>query len=101
MLSFQERAELKETEIRVYLVISLIYEKVMDEAESFEQGFYRWGRMLPRILEIFGLNEEYWEWMARVGDNDEQIQQRLDGIRERYAEYSLEQLLDNPMMIKF
>ncbi len=100
-LSFQERTQLEETEIRVYLVVSLIYEKVMDEAQSFEQGFYRWGQMLPQILEIFGLSEEYWEWMATIGDNNEEIQQRLEALRERYADYTLDDLLSDPAKIQF
>ncbi len=100
-MSFQDRKELKETEIRVYLIVSLIYEKVMDESESFEVGFYKWGKMLPQILEIFGLTEDYWEWMATIGDNDETIQKRLDDLRQKYESYTLEQILDNPTMITF
>jgi hypothetical protein len=85
----------------MYLVLSLLYEKIIDEEHSFEMGFYRWGKVRPLMLEKIGLSEDVWTKMSDFGDENEILQQRLEKMRQKYGNITLDQLLKNPNVIRF
>ena len=89
------KKELTETENRFYLVMSLIFEKIMDSEPSYQLGLYQWQKTRPEILQSIGLSDEFWTEISDFGDQDEKLQERLAALREKYENYSRELLLSN------
>ena len=57
---------MKETECKIYLLLSLIYEKIMDEEVSYEMGLYKWTKHRPDILNSIGLDDELWIKLSKM-----------------------------------
>ena len=89
-----EEKELSETEKKIYLILSLIFEKIMDAEPSYELGFYQWTRMRPEILQMIGLDDELWTKLSDYGDQNESLQERLITLREKYENYSRDLVLN-------
>ena len=84
---------LTETEKRIYLIFSLIFEKIMDEAGGYEMGSYTWNKMRPNLMAQIGLDDEIWTNLSDTGDLDDDLQERLADMREKYEKISLEDLI--------
>ncbi|MFW9853513.1 MAG: hypothetical protein ACFFFG_00535 [Candidatus Thorarchaeota archaeon] len=52
----------------------------MDEAANYREGVHRWQLILPDRLQQYGLTEDAWERISRVGDSDEVIQAYLNKL---------------------
>ncbi|MFX0120429.1 MAG: hypothetical protein ACFE9A_13695 [Candidatus Hodarchaeota archaeon] len=75
--------ELSATEQRVYLQLSLEFQKILDDAPSFQMGAYQWNQILPIILQRYALSSETWERISEIGDQNKEIQAQLyDMIEE-------------------
>ena len=96
-----QRTSLTETEIRFYLMVSLIYEKILENEPSFEMGFYRWGKIRPDLLQSMGMGEDSWEEISDFGDTNDDLQERLGSFREKYVNLTLDEILQNISKIKF
>ena len=78
--------QLTPTEQRVYLQLSLEFQKMLDEAPSFQMGAYQWNQKLPEILQRYAITLEVWERISEIGDKDEDIQTQLNElIEEMYS----------------
>lgn len=88
-----ETRELTETENKIYLLLSLIFEKIMDAEASYELGLYSWQRMRPDILQSIGLNDDLWTILSDFGDQNDNLQERLTDLREKYENYSRDLVL--------
>lgn len=100
-MSENQERELTETEAKVYLVLSLIFEKVMDNEESYEVGLYQWQKLRPDILKSLGLTDDLWTSLSDFGDQDEALQERLAKLNEKYENYSRDMVLSNiPEILK-
>jgi hypothetical protein len=65
------------TEKKVYLELSLEFQKVLDDAPSFQMGAYQWNQILPDRLQRYALTSEAWERISSIGDNNDEIQEEL------------------------
>lgn len=65
------------TERKLYLELSREFQKVLDDAPSFQMGIYQWNLNLADRLQKYGLTSEVWEQIALIGDNDEELQTEL------------------------
>lgn len=74
---------LTSTEQKVYLQLSLEYQIVMDHAPSFQMGAYKWNKLLPQRLQMYGITNEEWERISNIGDNSDAIQDQLSQLIER------------------
>ena len=92
---------LTETEKRTYLIISLIFEKIMDDSNSYEMGFYSWSQTKPQILQTMLLDDDRWEEISNTGDEDEELQERLQLLREKYDSTTKQELIENPYIVTF
>ena len=90
-----EKRTLTETENKLYLVLSLIFEKIMDAEASYELGLYQWQKLRPEILQNIGLSDEFWTDISDFGDQDEELQERLENLRVKYENYSRDHILTN------
>ncbi|MFX0183724.1 MAG: hypothetical protein ACFE95_11630 [Candidatus Hodarchaeota archaeon] len=70
------------TEKKVYLELSLEFQKVLDDAPSFQMGAYQWNQVLPDRLQKYALTSEAWERISSIGDNDDKIQEELSKLVE-------------------
>jgi hypothetical protein len=77
-----KHSELSPTEQRVYLQLSLEFQKVLDDAPSFQMGAYRWNQALPIILQRYAITSEVWERISEIGDRDDDIQAQLNQLIE-------------------
>lgn len=75
------------TEQRVYLILSLEYQKILDDAPSYQVGAYRWNKILSSRLLRHGLTPENWERLSTIGDNDDKLQDALNKIIEKIFVY--------------
>ncbi|MFX1286767.1 MAG: hypothetical protein ACFFB5_24225 [Promethearchaeota archaeon] len=74
--------ELSPTEQRVYLQLSLEFQKVLDDAPSFQMGAYKWNQKLPEILQRYALTPDSWERISEIGDLNEELQAQLNEMIE-------------------
>ena len=88
-----EHRQLTETENRLYLILSLIFEKIMDGEVSYQLGLYQWQKLRPEILQSIGLTDEFWTDISDYGDQNEELQERLAKLREKYENYSKDLIL--------
>ncbi len=72
--------ELSPTEQRVYLQLSLEFQRMLDEAPSFQMGAYQWSQALPEILQRYALTSDVWERISEIGDQNEEIQAQLNDL---------------------
>ncbi len=77
-----EHIELSPTEQRVYLQLSLEFQKVLDDAPSFQMGAYKWNQILPEILQRYALTPDAWERISEIGDLNETLQTQLNEMIE-------------------
>lgn len=91
----EENRTLTETEKRIYLLLSLVFEKIMDAEVSYEMGLYQWQKTRPDILASIGLTDELWTSLSDFGDQNEELQERLANLREKYDNYSRDYVLTN------
>ncbi|UCG04258.1 MAG: hypothetical protein JSW11_09785 [Candidatus Heimdallarchaeota archaeon] len=77
-----ENIELSPTEQRVYLQLSLKFQKMLDDAPSFQMGAYRWNQALPMILQRYAITADVWERISEIGDQDDDIQAQLNQMIE-------------------
>ena len=73
-----EETELTPTEQKLYLELSLEFQKVLDTASSFQIGVNQWNQILLERLEQHRLSTEAWERISVIGDNCDKIQDQLD-----------------------
>ena len=99
MMAEQGSRTLSETENKMYLLLSLIFEKIMDNEESYQLGLYQWQKMRPEILQSMGLTDDLWTSLSDFGDQDEGLQERLQALREKYENYSRDYVLTNLTII--
>ena len=90
-----EHRQLTETENRLYLILSLIFEKIMDGEASYQLGLYQWQKLRPEILQSIGLTDDFWTDISDYGDENEELQERLTKLREKYENYSKDLILSN------
>lgn len=90
-----ETKKLTETENKIYLVLSLVYEKIMDAEVSYEMGLFQWQKRRPDILQSIGLTDDLWTELSDFGDQNEELQERLQTLREKYEDQSYEHILTN------
>ena len=74
--------KLTPTEQRVYLQLSLEFQKMLDEAPSFQMGAYQWNQKLPEILQRYAITSDVWERISEIGDRDDDIQAQLNELIE-------------------
>lgn len=70
------------TEKKVYLELSLEFQKVLDDAPSFQMGAYQWNQILPNQLQRYALTSEAWDRISSIGDNNDEIQEELSKLIE-------------------
>jgi len=70
--------ELTPTEQKLYLQLSIEFQKVLDDSPSFQMGAYQWNQILPDRLQHYGLTIETWERISTIGDNSDEIQDQLN-----------------------
>lgn len=92
---------LTETEKRVYLFVSLIYEKILEEEPTFEMGFYSWSQIRPVLLQKLGLGDDVWTQISNVGDSNNDLQNRLADLRDRYADLTKDDIINNIKVIEY
>ncbi|MFW9929330.1 MAG: hypothetical protein ACFFD1_08065 [Candidatus Thorarchaeota archaeon] len=85
--------KLTETEKRIYLIFSIIFEKIMDEAAGYQQGTYQWNLLRPSLMQSIGLDDEIWESMSDTGDEDPDIQEELAILRQKYEKLSKDEII--------
>lgn len=77
-----ENFELSPTEQRVYLQLSLEFQKMLDEAPSFQMGAYQWNQKLPETLQRYAITPDVWERISEIGDQNDDIQAQLNELIE-------------------
>ena len=75
--------ELSPTEQKLYLQLSLEFQKVLDDAPNFQMGAYQWHQVLPEYLQQYGLSIDVWERISTIGDNNDEIQEQLNQMIEK------------------
>lgn len=90
-----ESRTLTETENKIYLLLSLIYEKIMDAEVSYQMGLFQWQKLKPEILQNMGLTDEIWTSLSDFGDQNEELQERLEALREKYENKNCDYILEN------
>jgi hypothetical protein len=90
--------ELSETENKIYLIFSLIFEKIMDE-QGYQMGSYTWNKIRPNLMKQVGLDDELWTGLSDSGDKNDGLQERLAGMSEKFGGLSLEELLKDFLTI--
>ncbi|MFX0015030.1 MAG: hypothetical protein ACFFB2_07905 [Promethearchaeota archaeon] len=83
-----KQLDLTPTEQKLYLQLSLEFQIIMDGAPSFQIGAYKWNKVLPQRLEMYGITQEEWERISAVGDNNDEIQDQLVQLVEKLENYS-------------
>ncbi|MFX0122599.1 MAG: hypothetical protein ACFFAE_03120 [Candidatus Hodarchaeota archaeon] len=78
-----KKLDLNPTEQKLYLQLSLEFQIVMDGAPSFQMGAYKWNKVLPQRLEMYGMTLEEWERISGIGDNSEEIQNQLQQLIDK------------------
>ncbi len=81
-------SNLTPTEQKVYLQLSLEYQIVMENAPSFQMGAYKWNKLLPERLEMYGITFDEWERISTIGDDNDEIQDQLSVLVERLEKAS-------------
>ena len=94
MKSLDNRKKLLEPEIHAYILISLFYEKTLATSDDLTIGFGRWLRILPVILQLFGLQPEHWDRINELAAQDEHVQHMLNEERKKYFDYDLHDLMN-------
>ena len=75
--------ELTPTEQKVYLQLSLEFQKALDDAPSFQMGAYEWNQTLPELLQRYALIPDAWERISEIGDRNGEIQAQLNKMIEK------------------
>ncbi|MHA2293428.1 MAG: hypothetical protein ACXACK_14810, partial [Candidatus Hodarchaeales archaeon] len=78
--------KLTPTEQRVYLLLSLEFQNIIDNAPSFQIGAYKWNQILPQLLQKFALDIDGWERISNLGDTNETLQAQLDKLTSKMEE---------------
>ena len=94
-MSDTEHRALTETENKIYLLLSLIFEKIMDNEASYEVGLYQWQKLRPEILTNIGLTDDVWTDISDYGDKNDELQDRLEQLRIQYENYSRDRILSS------
>ncbi|MFQ5978220.1 MAG: hypothetical protein ACE5OZ_08830 [Candidatus Heimdallarchaeota archaeon] len=71
------------TERKMYLELSREFQKVVDDAPSFQMGIYQWNQNLADHLQRYGLTSEAWEQIALIGDHDDELQKELSSSERK------------------
>ncbi len=75
--------DLSPTEQKLYLQLSIEFQKALDESPSFQMGAYLWNQILPERLQHYGLTVDAWERISIIGDNNDEIQDQLNRLIEQ------------------
>ncbi|UCE12574.1 MAG: hypothetical protein JSV04_10305 [Candidatus Heimdallarchaeota archaeon] len=75
--------DLTRTEQKLYLQLSLEFQIIMDHAPSFQMGAYKWNKLLPSRLQMYGMTFEEWDRISGMGDNNQEMQDQLAQLLER------------------
>ncbi|MFX0207655.1 MAG: hypothetical protein ACFFDT_16830 [Candidatus Hodarchaeota archaeon] len=78
-----KKLDLTPTEQKLYLQLSLEYQIIMDGAPSFQIGAYKWNKVLPQRLEMYGITSDEWERISDIGDSNDAIQDQLQQLVEK------------------
>jgi len=78
-----KKLDLTPTEQKLYLQLSLEYQIIMDGAPSFQIGAFKWNKVLPQRLEMYGITSEEWERISEIGDENDEIQDQLQQLVEK------------------
>ena len=78
-----KKLDLTSTEQKLYLQLSLEYQIIIDGAPSFQMGAYKWNKVLPQRLEMYGITSEEWERISGIGDENNEIQDQLQQLIEK------------------
>ncbi|MFW9780138.1 MAG: hypothetical protein ACFFE8_14920 [Candidatus Heimdallarchaeota archaeon] len=81
--SIHEPIALDAASLKVYFQLALEFQIVLDEAANYREGVHRWQLLLPDRLQQYGLTEDAWERISRVGDSDDVIQNYLNKLIKR------------------
>lgn len=85
-----KKLDLTPTEQKLYLQLSLEFQIIMDGAPSFQMGAYKWNKVLPERLEMYGIAFEEWERISSIGDNNEEIQDQMQELVEKLEKHTKE-----------
>ncbi len=96
-----KRSSLTKTEIRMYIILTLIYEKILDDEPSYQMGFFKWSQLKPDILENIGMSDDTWAEISDFGDVSDELQDILGIYREKYVDLTKDQILEDISIIKF
>jgi hypothetical protein len=66
--------------LKVYFQLSIEFQILLDKAPNYREGVYHWQLLLPDRLQEYGLTEDAWERISKVGDSDEVIQKHLNAL---------------------
>ena len=58
------------TEQKVYLQLAIEFHIIINRADSYQDGVYRWSLILDDRLQGYGLTREAWDKIAALGDGD-------------------------------
>ena len=78
-----KKLDLTSTEQKLYLQLSLEYQIILDGAPSFQMGAYKWNKVLPQRLEMYGITPDEWERISEIGDSNDAIQDQLQQLIEK------------------
>jgi hypothetical protein len=78
-----KKLDLTPTEQKLYLQLSLEYQIILDGAPSFQMGAYKWNKVLPQRLEMYGITSDEWERISEIGDSNDAIQDQLQQLAEK------------------
>lgn len=78
-----KNSQLTATEQKIYLKLSIEFQLIIDASPSFQMGAYHWNQILDKRLEKYGINQEEWERISSLGDNDTEIQDQLALLVEK------------------
>ncbi len=65
---------------KVYYQLSVEFQIILDKAPNYREGVYRWNLLLPDRLQAYGLTNDAWNRISRIGDSDPKIQEHLNHI---------------------
>lgn len=81
--NISEPVGLDPASLKVYFQLSIEFQILLDKAPNYREGVYRWQLLLPDRLQEYGLTNDVWKRISRVGDSDEVIQKHLKELIRR------------------
>ncbi len=69
--------------LKLYFQLSVEFQIILNNASSYHEGVQKWSLLLPDRLQEYGLTEDVWNGISRLGDRDPLIQAELTKILQR------------------